>query len=258
MRSKPICRALAKTCTITSSPASSATSTRASRSTRGCGVCALMSRRTICRFPNRGLTSGSSQTSLFARVMPGVDHPDIQSTHAPSASTTTRTASGQYPPIPARWSRSPFEAAIARAHHASLRLSSRPAQNTRPLPVAGSDLLGLLKGLKRRAPGDGDSAHCQVMVSERSPGAGGQIRRRHPKAFIRVNAQSVYHRASAHARCGSTRWPSSTRRLRVHGVASPQGRRRFHHAVDHVGRSQRSEASCIGEKAADMILANNP
>ncbi len=116
------------------------------------------------------------------------------------------------------------------------------------------DLQTMLGGLKLARKVIGTPPVADVVVSERMPGA--KVKSDDEiNAFIRVNAQSVYHGVGS-CKMGIDPMAVVDPRLRVHGVDGPQGRRCVDHADDHLGQHQRA-LDHDRREAADMVLADN-
>lgn len=202
------------------------------------------------------LTSGSSQTSLFARVMPGVDHPDIQINTRPFSFDHDKAG---------KWAISTYPGTMVSINllrpQSRGRITLRSASPADPPKILARflsqevDLLGLLEGLKLARRVMATPPISNVLVSERSPGAGVKSDE-DIKAFIRVNAQSVYHGVGT-CKMGIDPMAVVDPRLRVHGVA---GLRVADASIMPSITSGNTNAPSImiGEKAADMILADNP
>ena len=202
------------------------------------------------------LTSGSSQTSLFARVMPGVDHPDIQINTRPFSFDHDKAG---------KWAISTYPGTMVSINllrpQSRGRITLRSASPADPPKILARflsqevDLLGLLEGLKLASRVMATPPISNVLVSERSPGAGVKSDE-DIKAFIRVNAQSVYHGVGT-CKMGIDPMAVVDPRLRVHGVA---GLRVADASIMPSITSGNTNAPSImiGEKAADMILADNP
>jgi len=201
------------------------------------------------------LTSGSSQTSLFARVMPGVDRPDIQINTRPFSFDHDQDG---------KWAISTYPATMVSI--CLLRPQSRGRITLRsPSPAdppkifarflsQNIDLQTLLGGFKLARKIVSTPPVAEAVVSEKLPGAkvnsDDEI-----KDFIRVNAQSVYHGVGT-CKMGIDPMAVVDPRLRVRGL---DGLRAADASIMPTITSGNTNAPCImiGEKAADMILADN-
>jgi choline dehydrogenase len=201
------------------------------------------------------LTSGSSQTSLFARVMPGVDRPDIQ--------INTRPFSFDHDPD-GKWHISTYPATMISicllkpqsTGRITLRTAT-PSDAPRIIPRYLSqdiDLQTMLGGFKLARKIIATPPVSGAIVSERSPGPKVQSDEE-IKGFIRINAQSVYHGVGT-CKMGIDPLAVVDARLRVHGIA---GLRVADASIMPSITAGNTNAPCImiGEKAAEMILADN-
>lgn len=201
------------------------------------------------------LTSGSSQTSLFARLMPGVDRPDIQINTRPFS--FDHDADG-------KWAISVYPATMVSV--CLLRPQSRgrislhsadPAAQPKILARYLSkdiDMQTLVKGVQLAREVISTPPASAAVVSERMPGPG--VRSEDEiRAFIRVNAQSVYHGVGT-CKMGIDPMAVVDPRLRVHGI---DGLRIADASIMPTITSGNTNAPSImiGEKAADMIIADN-
>jgi choline dehydrogenase len=219
------------------------------------GVRAYMEGALYVGLRKGNLTSGSSQTSLFARVMPGVDRPDIQ--------INTRPFSFDHDPD-GKWHISTYPATMISVcllkpqstGRITLR-SAAPADAPKIIPRYLSqaiDLRTMIAGFKLARKVVGTAPVAEVVVNERAPGPKVQTDAE-IEAFIRINAQSVYHGVGT-CKMGIDPMAVVDPRLRVHGIA---GLRVADASIMPSITAGNTNAPCImiGEKAADMINADN-
>jgi choline dehydrogenase len=188
--------------------------------------------------------------------MPGVDHPDIQINTRPFSFDHDKAG---------KWAISTYPGTMVSINllrpQSRGRITLRSASPADPPKILARflsqevDLLGLLEGLKLARRVMATPPISNVLVSERSPGATVKSDEE-IKAFIRVNAQSVYHGVGT-CKMGIDPMAVVDPRLRVHGVA---GLRVADASIMPSITSGNTNAPSImiGEKAADMILADNP
>ncbi|SMH56464.1 GMC family oxidoreductase [Mesorhizobium australicum] len=196
------------------------------------------------------LTSGSSQTSLFARVMPGADRPDIQINSRPLSFEFSKgkIEVGKAPAVT-------VSVCQLRPHsRGEVRLTS-PDPRAAPSMIANYmkeewDRLTMIGGVRMAEQIVSTEPVASRIVGRRAP-AEELVTDDEILAYIRQSAQSVYHPVGT-CKMGNDALAVVDHRLRVRGVA---GLRVADAAIMPVITSGNTNAPAIviGEKASDLL-----